>query len=111
MNLAELGYHKVQTYYFKPLPGALYIDFGIIGTYIFLLIYSTFFRRLLGKTKKIMRMDKALLYCFLICGFVYGAFSFYVCGWSGYVILAMTYLLFKFGQSDRILLQNSRNEV
>ena len=99
MNLVELRYLKVGTFYFKTLPGALYIDFGVIGAILFLMIYALFFKKILGKVSSIITMEKLLIYFYFFLGLEFGVFSFSVYGWSGYVILILNYFLFKIGRA------------
>ena len=102
---------RVPLFLFKTLAGSLYVDFGIIGSIIFLLIYSSLFRVFLGKVKGGIYLDQLLVYSFTFLGMIYGIFGLKVLGWSGYTILMMCYLLLRksrLNKSQKSLSQNKR---
>lgn len=107
MGFEEMGYLKVSLMYFRTLPGALYVDFGVIGSFLFLIVYSLYFKKILGKVSSNITMEKLLLYFFLFHGLEFGVFGFSVYGWSGYVILILNYYLFKMGNVNFVSRKHS----
>ena len=86
---------NIPTFLFKTMGGGLYLDFGVIGTLIFIIIYTLIFKKIIGKSTEIVSLEKLLIYTFFYTSMIYGTFSFKVLGWSGYTILVLCYFYLK----------------
>lgn len=92
---APTPHSNLPTFLFTTMAGRLYLDFGIVGTVVFLIIYASIFKRIIGKSSEVITLEKLLIYCFFYTSIIYGIFNFKVLGWSGYTILAICYIYIK----------------
>ena len=98
----KLSYVPIWLGYFRPMPGAVYIDFGVWGALLFFFIYAVIWRKILGKPKEKITMSQMYVYVFLYQGFLFGAFSFEIYNIKSYVVMAIVYIFLRMTKSDKM---------
>ena len=88
--------------FFKTLPGSIYLDFGIVGTLIFLIIYALIGRLFLGSFKENITLSQLYVYTFLYQGLIFGAFSFDVYNWKSYFMMFLIYLFLRVTKRETV---------
>ena len=99
-------YIPVWVGYFRPMAGAVYIDFGVWGALLFFFIYAVLWKKILGHPRKSMTMSQMYVYVFLFQGFIYGAFSFEVYNIKSYIVMFVVYLFLRLAKNKRVCEKN-----
>ena len=81
--------------YFRTMPGSVYVDFGVAGSFLFFAIYAIVFKKIIGKVNTTITFSQMYIYAYIVFQMIYGVFGFNILPLKVFAISIILYILFR----------------